>query len=163
MAQYKEEKLEFFLQLIEWDFHLLLLSIALGRSDFGKVLKTFAGTTITFPTENELRTTLRKVKNYKKSFNKILKQHGKNINLGHLAQLGLVLNHKDVQKAVKAKLTHAVIQEYIKSTFEDDSFKLTMDEIKNISTGDKLEWYKLNLQELAIRNNIFKTITKSLK
>lgn len=159
-SRYKEKKLQFLLELLELDHNLLLLAAVLGSKDFGKVLKTFAGYTIKFPSVEEIRKIGKGVESYRKSFKKILQTEGRGTSIGHLAQIGVMIDNPDVRKATKARLTLAVFQEYIRSIFEDPTFEMTIDELRQIDITDKIKLYELQLKDLSLRTNMFNSIYK---
>jgi hypothetical protein len=163
MPKYLERKTDFLLELIEIDPNLMFLAVVLGRKDFGVLLKTFAGITIKFPEEKKLKEITRRASQYKYSLKKIAKEQGTNLTIKQLADIGLTLDNKDVRKATKFVLTTLVLQQYIKSLCEDDSYSLTIEEITNLDKDDKLELYKLHLQELSKRTNQFKYMREIMK
>lgn len=161
MARYKEEKLGFLLELINIDPNLLLLASAVGMFEFGKLLKTFSGMTITFPTSEKLKKIIRRAKSYRRSLKKILRVNGKRKEFKQAAALGVIIDSKDVRKAVKHVITQTVFQEYIRSLYEEDSSLneiFTPEDTEELNENDKLKLYELTIQELEHRVNLISGI-----
>lgn len=163
MASYKDAKLNTLLELAEFDPNLLLLAAVLGSKTFGKLLKTFPGMTIKFPDIEDVKHIAKKVGLYRSSFKRIVKEQGKNTKIGHLAEIGLLLDQPDVRKAFKAKLDFIIFQEYIRSIYEDETYQMTMEELEEVDTQDKIEMYRLHIRELSKRTSMFKYLSELKK
>jgi hypothetical protein len=156
MPRYREAKLQMLLELSELDPNLLFLAHIVGTANFGKILKSLAGVTFAIPSEGELKTIAGKVKDYRRSFDKMLKANGKNSMLNHLAALGKLIDCRDVRTATREVVTQTVLSEYLKGLFEDnETLKWTVEEIENLPTADKLKLYELSVKEFGLKASIF--------
>jgi len=152
MPQYREAKLQMLLELSELDPNLIFLARAAGTETFGRMLKSLAGMTFTIPTRDQIEAISGKVKNYRRSFDKMLKTDGKNSTLRRLAELGKLIDCRDVRTAVREAVTQTVLSEYLKGLFEDnESLKWTLEEIENLPNADKLELLKLSVEEAELK------------
>jgi hypothetical protein len=168
MPQYREAKLQMLLELTELDPNLLSLALVVGTKAFGKILKSLAGMTFTIPTYGKIKAISAKVSDYRHSFEKMARSNGKNPMLRYMADLGRLIDCKDVREATKEVVTQAVLQEYLKGLFADDNaaLKWTVEEIEELPTDDKLELYKLGVKELELKSTIFEkleTLSKKKK
>jgi len=160
MPQCREAKLQMLLELTELDPNLLSLALVIGTESFGKVLKSLAGMTFTIPTYGKIKAISSKVQGYRHSFEKMVRNNGKNPMLRYLASLGQLIDCKDVREAAKTVVTQAILQEYLRGLFTDDatSLKWTLDEIEDLPVEDKIEMYKIGIKELELKSTIFEKL-----
>jgi len=158
IPQFKEKKLDALLSLAQLDPNLLFLISIIGYSNFGTLVKTMGGLSISIPSVKDIQKVIKKIKGYSRSFQKILKVHGKNTTLTHLASLGKAIDSKDFRTATKVMITKIVFEEYIRNIYEDETFKFTMEEFEDLKEDDKIGLYALSIKELEARNNLLHNI-----
>lgn len=160
MPQYREAKLQMLLELAELDPNLLSLALVAGTKTFGRILKSLAGMTFTIPTYSKVEEISNKVQGYRHSFEKMVKNNGKNPMLRYLAALGQLIDCKDVREVTKTVVTQTILQEYLRGLFADDnaSLKWTVEELEELPVADKLELYKLGVKELELKSTIFEKL-----
>jgi len=108
--------------------------------------------TFAIPSFGQIKAISGKVKNYRRSFDKMLKADGKNSMMQQLATLGKLIDCKDVRTATREVITQTILSEYLKGLFEDDeTLKWTLDEIENLPNEDKLDLLKLSVKEVELK------------
>jgi hypothetical protein len=160
MPQYREAKLQMLLELAELDPNLLFLAKVAGIENFGKILKSLPGMTFTIPDLGTLKAISGKVKDFRRSFDKMLKSDGKNSMLQYLATLGRLIDCRDVRTATREVVTQTVLSEYLKGLFEDgnEMLKWSVEEIEELPLDDKLKLYELSVKELGLKATIFEKL-----
>ena len=158
MKQTKEQKLLYLAELAQLDPLLVLIPHVVNLKAFGKLIKTFEGQTIKFPSMEEIRRIIKKTKKIRTSLRTYIRKKGCGEYVGSLYDLALNLESAEVRKASKICITKIILHQYFKELLEDDSFEIPVDKLDEFDTTEAIELYKMFLKDMNMRTNIIKSV-----
>lgn len=128
-------------ELINFDINLAYIPMVIGSDNYAKLLSTFAGHTIKFPSRDEIKKISKRVNKLRYKLKKF-KRTDESKQLRDLLSIGKDLGSEDVRTVAKVRLTDKLVDKYLEQVFTDSKISKDLTGgLKNVSDDKKLRAY----------------------